>query len=88
MIETRERIVQQLIDQDIFTKVIGNAANYQRRVAETACTDTQVEEAGGKFNLSLFGDNITHKEYIDCFIGFIEFLITSSKSGNLSFVNL
>lgn len=31
---------------------------------------------------------MSHKEYIDCFIGFIEFIITSSKNGNLSFANL
>ena len=36
----------------------------------------------------LSSDIITHKSYIDCFIGFLEFLITNSKSGNLSFLNI
>ena len=45
-------------------------------------------EAEGKENIALFGDNISHKEYIDCFVGFIEFIITSSKNGNLSYANI
>ena len=87
-VDTRERIVQQLIDQDIFTKLIGNATNYQRRAAAFPVADAQVAEAGGKENLALFGDGITHKEYMDCFMGFLEFIITSSKNGNLSYANL
>jgi len=47
-----------------------------------------ITEADGKENLKLFGDNNTHREYIGCFMNFIEFLITSSKSGNLSFANI
>lgn len=38
--------------------------------------------------MKLFGDNNTHREYIDCFMSFIEFLISSSKNGNLSFANI
>ena len=86
--ETRERIVQQLIDQDIFTKLIGNATSYQKRVSSIVTNAVAVTEAGGKENLSLFGDSITHKEYIDCFMSFIEFIITNSKNGNLSFANI
>lgn len=70
--------------------MIGNAAKYQLRVASSQVTDAQVEEAKGKENLSLFGDgdNISHKSYIDCFMGFIEFIITNSKNGNLQFSNI
>ena len=58
------------------------------KVKEAVITDAEVEEAGGKEMLCLFGDKITHKSYIDCFVGFIEFIITNSKNGNLSFNNI
>lgn len=61
---------------------------YQRTASQTVVTAAQEAEAGGKENLPLFGDQMTHKDYIDCFMGFIEFIITSSKSSNLSFANI
>ena len=57
-------------------------------MAGTRVSDAQIEEAGGLQNVALFGDNIPHKDYIDCFLGFIEFIITNSKQGNLSFQNI
>lgn len=38
--------------------------------------------------MPLFGDKMSHKDYIDCFMGFIEFIITSSKNSNLSLNNI
>ncbi len=38
--------------------------------------------------MKLFGDNITHQEYINCFMGFLEFVITNSKNGNLNYNNI
>lgn len=58
------------------------------RVASLEISDARITEAGGIENVALFGDNIPHRKFIDCFIGFIEFIITNSKQGNLSFVNL
>ena len=43
-------------------------------------------EAG--HDLKLVGDHWTHKEYIDGFMGFIEFLIANSKNGNLSYQHI
>ena len=36
----------------------------------------------------LVGDNWTHKDYIDIFMSFIEFLITNSRNGNLNFQHI
>ena len=58
------------------------------RVATIQIDEARVAEASGIENVALLGDKITHRSCIDCFIGFIEFLITNSKQGNLSFVNL
>lgn len=38
--------------------------------------------------MKLIGSIWTHEEQIDCFIGFIEYLIVNSKKGNLSFEQL
>ena len=64
--------------------------HYQRKVRTFDFEEHEnaAKEAGGKEFLPCFGDSITHKDYIDCFIGFLEFVITSSKSGSLSFKNL
>lgn len=58
------------------------------KVAQTPVESSEITEAGGLENVALFGDNIPHRNFIDCFIGFIEFIIRNSKQGNLSFVNL
>jgi len=86
--ESRERIVHQLMEHDIFSKLIAGVSNYMQKVATVRVTDEEIAAANGIENVAMFGDKISHKDYIDCMTGCIEFLITNSKSANLSFNNI
>ena len=64
----------------------ASSSSVNRSTATSVQSNTQPEVADHQ--LKLVGDNWAHKEYIDIFMSFIEFLITNSKNGNLSFQHI
>lgn len=82
---SREEIVGRLIKEDIFLKVIQNAAMY---LDIARINLSRMEINSDKPYLVILGGSDsthTHQMYIDCFINFMEFIIKNSRTGNLTF---
>lgn len=89
---TREAIIKQLLEQDIFQKLISNAQHYQAS-AKAQLSAAKLQDPENSANIAdhdrkLSEGHWSHKEYIDIFMGCIEFLITNSKNGNLSYQHI
>lgn len=77
---TRERVIQFLIQENIYDLVLSNAETYMKscQAVDNFSVDTRVAPSSP----------FTHKDRIDATMNLIEFLIVNSKSSNLDFNQL